>query len=294
MTNFPPDYNDKLCAAISEWLRRSGEIADANQNRPAEGSPAMVEQSNSDRADLLMSACSIACLMIESGAEHLSLFVDTITEPVDSLACWTTVRSLLEPCALSSWLLDPAISPEDRLGRSFALRFSGLQEQLKFVRSINQPYAAVAAIEDRMNSLESSAGQLGYPPLSRSGRRTGIGQRMPGATALIESELGLESAYRLLSAVSHGHTWAISQLGFRDTGGSGELIGSVQTRAIEKGLNLNSVAYLALQGSLAFAHALWNQCRYFGWEPNPVEETFEDVFDRMAIGTSIRFWRSMQ
>ena len=34
----------------------------------------------------------------------------------------------------------------------------------------------------------------------------------------------------------------------------------------------------------AFAHPLWNHCRYFGWNALGLEEIYEAVADKMKMG----------
>ena len=104
-------------------------------NMPAPGSPAVHEQAASPRPQSLVTAWSQSAQLIELGSEHITAFVKTITEPVEAFACLTCIRSMLEPCALASWLLDPRIDAHTRVGRTFALRHEGLEQQLKFIRA---------------------------------------------------------------------------------------------------------------------------------------------------------------
>ena len=52
------------------------------------------------------------------------------------------------------------------------------------------------------------------PIVNKKGKRLGIGQKMPSATEVVKLMLDEEEMYRLLSAVTHGHDWAIRGLGF--------------------------------------------------------------------------------
>ena len=88
---------------------------------PLLGSPFDKELSASQRKESLVSAWSMAVTLIESGGEHMRAFVKTITEPMLPIACWTCIRSMLEPCARAAWLLAPAIDGDMRI-RSAELR----------------------------------------------------------------------------------------------------------------------------------------------------------------------------
>jgi hypothetical protein len=76
--------------------------------------------------------------------------------------------------------------------------------------------------------------------------------------------LKLGSAYRLLSAVTHGHHWAVRQLGFRQTEIVGDMNG-LAVRYFEKNLHLVGIAYLAPLVAKALTLAQATQFDYFGW-----------------------------
>ena len=296
LNNIPPTFVPALRETLSAFLNRCGELADANGNVPASTSQATQERTDSQRPESIVSAWSVASLLIENSADHISLFVKSIDEPIESLACWTSIRSMMEPCSIAAWLLDPQIDARARVSRVFALRYEGLTQQQKFARSINQPDAEIQKIGDRINDVEQAAVNLGYSTvLDRNGRRIGIGERMPGATDIIGDQLDDESTYRLLSAVAHGQHWAVRQLGFHsvDSNDNPDSVGNVPTQAFERTVNVNGIAFLGLHGALAFAHTLWNQYHYFGWNPDSIEELFERTFDRLSFNDSMRFWRSL-
>ena len=72
-------------------------------------------------------------LLIESGGEHLTAFVKTFSELLEPIARWTCIRSMLEPCAPSSWLLDPAIDADSRIKRTLAVTVGGMGQDLMFL-----------------------------------------------------------------------------------------------------------------------------------------------------------------
>ncbi len=209
------------------------------------------ELASSARPESIVTACAIANQLIEYSGEHLTAFVKTITEPIEPLASWTCIRSMLESCAIAAWLLDPTINAEQRIARTFAMRYEGLEELLKYGRCVNQPASEIQGLTDRIDDVAQVAAGLGYPPIqNRRGHRTGIGERMPNATELIRSELDEESMYRLLSAVAHGHSWAITQLGFRRSAGDGTVpaVGNIPVHALEKKVYVDGLAYLGRHG----------------------------------------------
>jgi hypothetical protein len=80
--------------------------------------------------------------------------------------------------------------------------------------------SSVQYLLDRIDELDRFAISLGYPPVVDSkGKRKGICQRMSNATDMIEETLGLGNKYRMLSAVAHGHWWAIMGIPVHRDGG---------------------------------------------------------------------------
>lgn len=294
MAELGRDYLATMRTTLSNFY---GEVGSFTQDHGAElvpGSRAVAEQAGSPCPDSLVTAWGLASQLIESGGEHVTTFVKTITEPMEPIACWTCVRSMLEPCALAAWLLDPGIDARTRVGRSFALRYEGLEQQIKFGRAAGFDNAKLESIKDHIEGVERDAIRQGYPRLmDPNRRRTGIGQRMPSATEVIKLALDEEAMYRLLSAVAHGHHWAISRLGFKLTAepASGPRIGGVRVGVLEKAVSVDGMAYLGLGAAKALARPLWNQCRYFGWDEAWLARIFDHVFDQLRATPAVRFWR---
>jgi hypothetical protein len=54
-----------------------------------------------------------ARILVEVAADQLTALVKTVTKPVETVAPYTCVRSLLEGAALACWLFDPAIDASE-------------------------------------------------------------------------------------------------------------------------------------------------------------------------------------
>lgn len=253
---------------------------------PASTSKAATELANVPQSDRLTLGWSIAALLNEFGDQHMTAFIKSITQPMVALACGTCVRSMLEPCALSAWLLDPTVDAHARIERIFALKYEGLiQEQILIGATIDSG-SNVATLEQSkvgIDNLEQTAISLGYKPVrNKKGERIGIGQKMPSTTAVIKQMLDEEALYRLLSAVAHGHSWAILNLGFRDT--AEQLIGprsGVALNILEIIVPINYIESLGLIAVQALARAHWNKCRYFGWDEARLEGIVKSTIDKL-------------
>jgi hypothetical protein len=277
MTEF--DYVAGVREALLTLHRGIETINRENGTEPAAESKASTEQADPTRGKHVVSAQSIGIQLLELGAEHLTAFVKTIGPPAETLACWTCVRSMLEPCALVGWLLDEKIDARDRTGRLFALRREGIDQQLKWARVVGRPEVELQLLRDRDAELEREARQAGC-----RGRKSGaILNPVPSATQAIGDMLDLEAAYRLLSAVTHGHHWAVRQLGFKPVAGLKEDLGGVKVQWFEKNLLLEGVAYLATITAKALTNAVYHQYRYFGWNSSPLVSLMNDALKTLRV-----------
>ena len=294
MAGIEIDYIAKMRDALFGFYDALGRFTQEHGFKYTDASQAATELASMSSSESLVTGMSIANHLIESGGEHVTAFAKTITEPMEPIACWTCVRSMLETCSLAAWLLDPAIDARTRVARIFALRYEGLDQQLKFGNASSQSAADLTSLSVRIDTVENDAIAMGYLPVTdRHGNRIGIGQRMPGATEIIKSMLDEEVKYRLLSAVAHGHFWAINQLGFQPVGGPDGTsnIGTVTVTRFEKKPNLMGMALLGLTAAKALGRAIWNQCRYFGWDEAKLNVILENTFDALQAKPTTRFWK---
>lgn len=287
-----PEYVARLREALTSFYEDVGRVIQKHENQPSPGSIALIEHFSHPRSESIVSAWSIGGLLIEYGRDHLTAFVKLITEPVEAIASWTCVRSMLESCAVAAWVLDPDIDAQHRVSRVFAIRSEGMEQQLTFMRASGYPASEILSAEQQLDDMEKDALSLGFKPVvNRKGERIGIGEQMPGPTAIIETSLGEAKMYRILSAVAHGHHWAIRELGFTHAG-TGLDVSGTTVQFFEKSASIQGFALLGYSVMKALARPLWNECRYFGWNTLELEEVFEDVADKLDVKTERRFWRS--
>src|SRR5262249_47578033 len=126
---------------------------------------------------------------------------------------------------------------------------------------------------------------------NKKGERLGAGVRLPGATEIIRDIHDEEANYRLLSAVAHGHYWALINLNYITSAASDVTVNGVNLHAFEKRIYVDAVAVFGVTVMQCFARPLWNQCKYFGWHENGLEEMLEHVADKMDLTRQVRFWR---
>lgn len=202
----------------------------------------------------------------------------------------------MEAGALSAWLLYPDLDARTRVRRSFAFRFEGLSQQVKFVQTQSDEPTR-AKVLARIHDVEREALELGFPKIRNSkGVRIGIAQRMPSITEVISQTLNEEPMYRALSAMAHAHFWALQQLSFRRTDDGIPKL--VETKSdvpggslFEKNLEPTSVAFLCVEAATVFVQPVWYKCQLFGWDIGRLGSMFDKAFDALGIGTGERIWR---
>ena len=297
-----PSFQPAAAMTVEEFLRlRDGatrlrdvlsQLVIANGYDPRPNSPAAVELQTFARPQSVHTAHGQAWMLVEVTADQLTAFLKTVTEPVETVAPYTCVRSLLEAAALSCWLLDPDVDAQTRVGRSIALRYQGMEQQLKWARSAGEDPQKASVLLDNIAKVATS---LGYPPQSTShGKRIGAGTPMPAVTELIRDMLGEEPLYRLLSAVAHGHHWAIQKLSFARDPRQDTLspISGEQLRGVTKEPNLMAMGMLAFESALALARVTWYQALYLGWDRNAVVAVLDSHFHEFGAQQAVRFWRA--
>jgi len=258
---------------------------------PNSQSQARVELQEFRPPDSVQTAHGQGALLMEVVSDQLTAFLKTITEPVETIAPWTCTRSLLEAAALACWMFDPSVDVRMRVSRSLALRYEGLDQKAKWERvSGYDPEQAY----DHIAVIESMATELGFEPIrDKNDRRIGIAQKMPSTTDLIRDTLDEEALYRLLSAIAHGHHWAIQKVSFKTTSAPAlDPKTGVRVATVEKAPLMVGLAFLILKAATVFAKAVWYQATYFGWDTTKLTEVFEASFDDLNARDAIRFWRS--
>ena len=115
---------------------------------------------------------------------------------------------------------------------------------------------------------------------------------MPSATEVIKLMLDEESTYRLLSAVTHGHSWALIGLGFRPVfeGDLSPYVGGISVAMFEKTVNVTSLALFGLIMAKAFAKPVWDKCNYAGWNKERLIRVLDSTFDELLAKPTERFW----
>ena len=244
---------------------------------PLDGSNTSAEMQESSQSGLIAAAASISHVLIGSAEAHMRMFAES-TE----ITQYTSVRAMLEPCALAKWLLDPGVNGGERAGRVFAYRYKG-QEEMRKCHSAAGMAEAELATRDNISKMAAEAHDIGYQTLYRNGRIDGIHKRVPPTTHLIREALGKEEekAYRILSAIAHGHTWAIFSIAVRL-----ELTSST----VEVHDNPIALNWIATVATRAYCKAVWTFGTDRGWPKRDLVGRFEKSCNSLKIPDTDRPW----
>ena len=242
-------------------------------HEPAKNSPADL-LAHPERA---LTAFGIGLTLVDSMAEHASLFLDALDEPVRLLAACSCARVVFELSARVLWLLDPELEPAERQARIYAHRHSGIVQNVKYRRSENRP---VHQHEKRIEELAEEATHLGVQVVRRTNGRVAAIGKMPTATELVSTLKG-EPLYRMLSAAVHGHHWAIHQLSYR-SGGRGN-VGNTPVTHFYKEVSGDRLAHLVGIVALGFAPAPAALTDYMGWDGDQWRSIWKRLYSDVRV-----------
>ncbi len=252
--------------------------------------PAAVEEAGAYDPEVIRTAYSQGSMLIEVAADHLMGFSKTMTEPVEVFAPWVCVRAVLEASALASWFLEPGITTEERAKRSFAFKYEGMKQHIKFLQSWGHNASEMAKLNTWIEEMENTAVGWGMAKVQdKNGKRSGIGMQMPFITALVTLIFKDEPTYRLHSAMAHGHHWALQQLGYTV---HGEDDGNSTYVKLKKHISAAVIGHLAARAVRAFVKPVWFRSYQNGWDTQRLGNLLESAYDAMLINAEVRFWRS--
>lgn len=278
-----PDGAERMRLALLAFLDDAGSFVNESGVQPTAESILAREQAKSDAVQL-DAAGKQGHLLLESAFDHVFALTRLMVTPVPTIAPWTCVRGGLEAAAIACWLLAHDIGAEERIGRSLAYRFEGLSQQVSLARATGSESERLKA-EKRIEDVEAKALAMGYARVvSRTGRRDGIAQRMPRITALVGGVMGEEPLYRILSAIAHGHSFALIQLGFHAPDASQPLVR-------EKALNSDAAAILLVTAADIVAKPLWAESALLGRNMEGLEALLTRHYRELGLSVERQFWR---
>jgi len=269
--------------SVQDFLEQTGRIWASYGHQPSSDSHASKELISFARPESIGTAYSQGMTLIEVAADYGFALKNTLTEPAQSIAPWTCVRGCLEASALSMWLLDSKIDARERVKRSLAFRYEGLEQQAKFAQATKGKINP-NDIEKRIDQIEQVAQGLGFPKIiDRNNKRIGAGQKMLPITQIVIEMLDKEQNYRLLSAMVHAHPWALQHFGFIQTHTDQMIFENVKGAYFEKHISLDSINFLCVETIQCIFQALKTNFELFGWDFKPIALAAKIAIDKIHI-----------
>lgn len=273
----------KSITSVEKFLEQTGKVWAGYEHKPFPNSQASKELSSFARPESIGTAYSQAATLIEVAADYAFALKSTLTEPAQSIAPWTCVRGCLEATSLSMWLFDIKINASERVQRSLAFRYEGLEQQAKLAET-TKGIVDSKDIQKRIDQIEQVAQNLGFPRvLDKNNKRIGVGQKMPTVTKVVIEMLNKEQNYRLLSAMVHAHPWALQHFGFIQTHTDQMIFENVKGAYFEKHISLDSINFLCVETIQCIFEALKMNFQLFGWDIKPIALATKTAIDQIHI-----------
>ena len=267
--------------ALRRFLSELGAYTKSQSDVPAAGSPAHREESL-PRPVSARTAYGIAVTLAELAAENAVLLADALEAPAKPLACVSCARTVLENTSYARWILDREIEAAERVERVFGYKYRGLEQRLKSAGSDD-----VAVYKKRVEELVHAATELNVK-VSRhgDGKLDLVGARR-SATDLCKL-YGGEETYRLLSAIQHGHGWAIRRWCYVPQ--SQKIEDGVPVMRFSKGIRRERLEFLIVTVVCGLSGAVWAMADFMGWDRERLEEIGRQVlpslnFEEWLAGT---------
>lgn len=271
----------KSIAAVNEFMEETGALWNQHEHKPSPISQASRELAEFIRPESVGTAFSQGAMLIEAAADHAFTVIKTLTEPAGTISPWACARAVLETSALSIWFFDTSINVDERVRRSFAFHYEGLYQKKMFMQSTKGMFDA-QAIDLQIDEIEKISLRLGFAKVvDRNGKRIGVGQQMPSITKLVTTMLNKEQEYRLLSAMTHAHPWALQHFGFIKTQDNQIIFENVKGSHFEKHLSPESILFLCVDSINNLFSSLLMNFNLFGWDPKPLATAADNAIKKI-------------
>lgn len=271
----------KSIEAVNEFMEQTSVLWNQYEHTPSSNSQASKELAEFTRPESIGTAYSQGAMLIEAAADHTFAVIKTLTEPAGTISPWACARGVLETSALSMWFFDIKIKADERVRRSLAFRYEGFEQLRKFAQSTKGRFD-LETINLRIDEMEQLSLGLGFDKVvDKNGKRIGVGQEMPYITELVIKMLDKEQEYRLLSAMTHAHPWALQHFGFIKTQDNQMIYENVKGAHLEKNLSPDSIFFLCTDSVTSLFRALLMNFNLFGWDAKPLATAADSAIKKI-------------
>lgn len=266
------DLLDRLADALRVVIRDYGPPwapgapaeADCARDEALEGTP-------------ILNAALMVGLYLNHAQDHLRGAARLAGDPKVIMGSMTLTRPVLGSAARAMWLLEPSITPVERLRRGVNLRLKGLGELENIASDRDPSIQNRLTIEHRpiVEAIERDARTLGLPRATTPGARKDgsrdpihIGQRLPSDMALIRDLLDRDDSeptgdliFRVASALVHGEYHLLNLLSRRIS----DVDPAPGVAGVEIGVRLDNFVVFMASVAISIHRVALAACAYAGW-----------------------------
>jgi hypothetical protein len=245
---------------LRQCVEMAGRVRDEAGIEALAGSQLLQElaETTGRRHQHVLDAVSIAAFRMAAADDHLLAVSRLVPHPSAVYSIYTLARTVAEVSARAWWLLDPSIGSGGRAERGLAERIYGITEAGKLpIEGIAEHTRARVAELRRLAQAEGLS-------ISREHKSPGGGEVLRELMGRDEESRSLgDHTYKLLSAFTHGTSYALQQLIHRDTIRGSEIDGMGQ---VQVGTSASKEAVALLMAFLPYMEATQRQSVLHGWD----------------------------
>ncbi len=256
--------------ALHEFYEKAGALTQLQGISPKPGSIAAKGLDEYEREESVQSVHAQGSILLQQATDHLAAFIQLAINHEITLALSANARAVVENSAIAYWLLDREVTIHKRVCRSLSFRKADLEQQRKIAKAWDPDFDPTN-IDQRLDVVEALSVRLGFERISRV-----------RFTEIVRDTIGYEAHYRVLSALVHGNTSPLRQLGYQEV----ESLEGDDGVTIERSVPPLVVIYLCQVVAGAFIDALGAKFQLFGWdidglanEVNPVLHILNTVVE---------------
>lgn len=261
------------------WAPSSLAEADCARDAPLEGTP-------------YLNAALMVGLYLNHAQDHLRGAARLAGDPKVIMGSMTLTRPVLGSSARAMWLLEPSITPAERLRRGMNLRLKGLGE-LENIASDRDPSIQNRLTVDHrpiVEAIERDALAIGLPRATRPGvKKDGtrdpvfIGQKLPSDMALIRELLDRDGSeqtgdliFRVASAFVHGENHVLNLLTKRIS----DIDPAPGVAGVEIGVRLDNFVVFMAGVAIGIHRVALAACAYAGWPDEVWQNLAQPIIQR--------------
>jgi hypothetical protein len=137
----------------------------------------------------------------------------------------------------------------------------------------------------RLEEIEQLALGLGMASSEKKKgiKRIVLGKEMPSITKIVNDVFQKEVDYRMLSAVVHGHLWALQVFSLKVVKKNQEIYPGVKGGYLEKNLEYSHISFLCVEAVTSLSQAALMKFKLFGFDIKQMASAYHDAIKQIGL-----------